>query len=180
MTDVLGKQWLAKSNEIRYLYDEADRKSHASQRIPVLLDTTLCRGWNPVGAEQPATHVGFQQLASSRLTSSLLICWTQSCKTKTGTSADPRWSSIVLGFLGWDMNHPHQLHLAEFCAWHIFKVLGNVDNMAISRTMPIVKKDGGCIEDEPTMAEAASRISTEFYGGEGQDVDDVVMEEVPQ
>ena len=78
------------------------------------------------------------------------------------------------------MNHPHQLHLAEVCAWHIFKVLGNVDNMAISRKMPIVKKDGGCIEDEPTMAEAASRISTEFYGGEGQDVDDVVMEEVPQ
>ena len=149
------------------MYDEADRKSHASQRIPVLLDTTLCRGWSPVGAEQPATHVGSQQLASSRLTASLLICWTQLCRTKTVTSADPRWSTIVLGFLGWDMNHPHQLHLAEFCAWHIFKVLGNVDNMAISRTMPVVKKDGGCVEDEPPYGRESIKDLYRVLSGRG-------------
>ena len=56
------EQWLARSTEIRYLYDEANRKSHASHRIPFLLDTTLCRGWSPVGAEQPATHVAPQRL----------------------------------------------------------------------------------------------------------------------
>jgi len=174
------KQWMARRSEIEYLMREAKRKTQASQRIPVLLDTTLFRGWCPVGAEQPACHVGAAQPASLRLTSSLLICWTQLCRTKTGTSADPRWSSIVLGHLGWDMNHPHQLHLAEFCAWHLAQVVHNVDMLAIARTSQIMKKDGSCIEDEPTDVERASKLSTEFYGGEGQDVDDAVMEEVPE
>ena len=43
-----------------------------------------------------------------------------------------------------------------------------------------MKKDGGRIEDEPTVAEAASGITTEFHGGEGEAVDDVVMEEVEE
>ena len=167
---------------------EAKRKAKAARRIPVLLDTTLLRGWSHVGAEQPASYVGAAQPASyvgaaqpasSGLTSSFLICWTQLCKMKTGTSADPRWARVVLGCLGWDMNHPHQLHLAEFCAWHLAEVLHNVDMLAIARTTPILKKDGSPIEDEPGEAEPASRMSTEFYGGEGQDIDDIVMEELP-
>ena len=78
------------------------------------------------------------------------------------------------------MNHPHQLHLAEFCAWHLAQVVHNVDMLAIARTIQIMEKDGSCIEDEPTDVERASKLSTEFYGGEGQDVDDAVMEEVPE
>ena len=74
--------------------------------------------------------------------------WTQLCKAKSGTSADPRWSRIVLGYLGCDMNHPHQLHLAEFCAWHLAQVLTNVDMLAIARTIQIVQRDGSPIEDE--------------------------------
>ena len=43
--------------------------------------------------------------------------------------------------------------------------------------MLIMKKDGGRIEDEPTVAETAPGIATEFYGGEGEDVSTVVMED---
>ena len=46
--------------------------------------------------------------------------------------------------------------------------------------MPIMTKDGGCIEEETTVAEAASDITTGFYGGEKEAVDDVVMEEVEE
>ena len=95
----VNKQWIARRSEIEYLMREAKRKTHASQRRPVLLGTTLLRGWHPVGAEQPESHSCAAQPASTRLTSSLLICWTQLCKTKSGTSADPRWSRIVLGRL---------------------------------------------------------------------------------
>ena len=150
--------------------NEAKRKEKPAQRVPVLLDTTLLRGWSHGGAEQPAT---------SLLTSSVLICWTQLCKMKTGTSADPRWARIVLAHLGYDMNHPDQMHLAEFCAWHLSQVLGNVEMLAIAHTTQIVKKDGSPVEDEHAEAEAASRFTTEFYGGEGQDVEDAVMEELP-
>ena len=76
------------------------------------------------------------------------------------------------------MNHPHQLHLAEFCAWHLAQVLTNVDMLAIARTTQIVQKDGSPIEDEFVEAERESKFSAEFFGGEGQDVDDAVMEEV--
>ena len=75
------------------------------------------------------------------------------------------------------MNHPHQLHLAEFCAWHLFQVVANANYLAIARAMPIMKKAGGRIEDEPTVAEAAPGIATELYGGEGEDVSTVVMED---
>ena len=164
------KQWLARRSEIKYLMNEAKRKENAAKRIPVLLDTTLLRGWCHGGAEQPAT---------SRVTSSFLTCWTQLCKMKTGTSADPRWARIVLAHLGYDMNHPDHVHLAEFCAWHLSQVLDNVDMLAIARTTQIVKKDGSPVEDEHAEAEAASRFTTEFYGGEGEDVEDAVMEELP-
>ena len=40
-----------------------------------------------------------------------------------------------------------------------------------------MKKDGGRIEDEPTVAEATPGIATELYGGEGEDVSTVVMED---
>ena len=119
------KQWFARRNEIKYLMNEAERKQNAAKRIPVLLDTTLLRGWSHGGAAQPVT---------SGVTSSFLICWAQLCKMKTGTAADPRWARIVLAHLGYEMNHPDQLHLAEFCAWHLYQVLDNVDNLAIART----------------------------------------------
>ena len=80
------KQWLARRNEIKLLWREAERQSKESQRILVLLDTTLCRGWSPVSSEEPAFHVGAAEPAFSRLSSSLLICWTQLCKTKTLTT----------------------------------------------------------------------------------------------
>ena len=39
------------------------------------------------------------------------------------------------------------------------------------------EKDGGRIEDEPAVAEVAPGIATELYGGEGEDVSTVVMED---
>ena len=65
------------------------------------------------------------------------------------------------------MNHPHQLHLAEFCAWHLAQVLTNVDMLAIARTIQIVQKDGSPIEDESVEAERESKLSAEFFGGKG-------------
>ena len=50
--------------------------------------------------------------------------------------------------------------------------------MAVARTTQILKKNGSPVEDETTEAQAVSRMSTEFYGGEGQDGDDVVMEKL--
>ena len=148
----VSKQWLARRSEIKYLRREAARKTTEAQRIPVLLDTTLLRGWRDRSAEQPADQATEQRARRAEpsaeepnakpfaLTSSFLICWTQLCKSKTGTSADPRWGRIVLACLGCDMNHPHQLHLAEFCAWHLDPVLHNLDMLAIARTTPILKK----------------------------------------
>ena len=64
----------------------------------------------------------------------------------------------MLGYLGCDMNHQNQLHLAEFCAWHLAQVLTNVDMLAIARTTQIVQKDGSPIEDESVEAERESKF----------------------
>ena len=76
------------------------------------------------------------------------------------------------------MHHPHQLHLAEFCAWHLDQVLHNLDMLAIARSTKLIKKGGRPIEDEATEGEAGARRATEFYGGGGEYVFDEVMEEL--
>ncbi len=87
--------------------------------------------------------------------------------SKSG-QAFPPFAPIVLQYLGFALHHPHQISLAQFCAYHLRDVIYNLDMIAIARTTKLTDTKRANVEDESIEIsnDQAVGVETEFYGGE--------------
>ena len=82
----------------------------------------------------------------------------------------------LLAFLSITNTHPDQLTLAEFSALRTRRLVQNLDMMAIARTVELSNKTNEGKEqdetdDEDNARRVASRMESEFMGGE-HDIDE--------
>ena len=108
--------WRLRRAEIATLAHRGLTKSDAAKRIPVPMDTTLCKRWSSStitlahSALQSATiHQVFHQWGRSAV-----------CLQRPIDVVHELWG-VPSG------HHPHQLHLAEFCACKSADVIMNID-----------------------------------------------------
>ena len=155
-------QWKARRAEIEMLARQATDLSHDAKRIPVLADTTLFRAFHKARAAEPA--------ASLPLTWRFLVCLTQVWMQKT-RQAFPPYASKVLEYIGSSIHHPHQMSLAQFCAYHLREVIYNLDMLAIARSTKLTATSKEKVEDEAVehVSTSGSLLETEFHGGEQAD-----------
>ena len=162
-------QWKARRAEIEVLATQAEDLSDKAMRIPVLADTTLVRGFGGGSAAQPARSVP---------TWRFLVCLTQMWISKSGQALPP-FAPKVLEYLDLALHHPHQMSLAQFCAYHLRDVIYNLDMITIARTTKLTEGNKEKAEDESIELshEQTASMETEFHGGEqGQDPEDEDLE----
>ena len=155
-------QWKARRAEIEMLAGQATDLSHDAKRIPVLADTTLLRAFHKAKAAQRA--------APLPLTWRFLVCFTQLWMQKT-RQAFPPFAPKVLEYIGSAIHHPHQMSLAQFCAYHLRDVIYNLDMLAIARSTKLTATSKEKVEDEAVehVDTSGSLLETEFHGGEQAD-----------
>ena len=155
-------QWKARRAEIEVLASQAARRCHDAQRIPVLADTTLLRGF--------FTATGASQTGHTLPQWRLLLCLNQMWESKCG-QAFPPFAPKVLNCLGHSIHHPHQMSLAQFSAYYLGQVIYHLDMLGIARTTKLTATAKEKIDDECTEEVKASGppLETEFYGGEHMD-----------
>ena len=158
-------QWKARRAEIEMLAGQATDLSHDAKRIPVLADTTLLRAFHKAKAAQRA--------APLPLTWRFLVCFTQLWMQKT-RQAFPPFAPKVLEYIGSAIHHPHQMSLAQFCAYHLRDVIYNLDMLAIARSTKLTATSKEKVEDEAVehVDTSGSLLETEFHGGEQADEPD--------
>ena len=87
--------------------------------------------------------------------------------SKSG-QAFPPFAPIVLQCLGVALHHPHQIGLAQFCAYHLRDVIYNLDMITIARTIKLTDTKKANVEDESIELDndLPVGVETEVYGGE--------------
>ena len=114
--------WRVRRAQMQVLASYALAKCDAAKRIPVFMDTTLCKSWQP--SEIILAHSALQRMTLSQAFRQLLgpvLCLQR---------------PIDLVLEAWGVptgHHPHQLFLAEFCACKNIDVILNMDLVAESR-----------------------------------------------
>ena len=85
--------------------------------------------------------------------------------------AFPPFAPKVLEYIGSAINHPHQMSLAQFCAYHLRDVIYNLDMLAIARSTKLTATSKEKVEDEAVehVNTSGSLLETEFHGGEQAD-----------
>ena len=104
------------------------------------------------------------------LTWRFLVCFTQLWMQKT-RQAFPPFAPKVLEYIGSTIHHPHQMSLAQFCAYHLREVIYNLDMLAIARSTKLTATSKEKVEDEAVehVNTSGSLLETEFHGGEQAD-----------
>ena len=167
--------WRARRAEILTHAGRGESKTTAAKRIPVVRDSTLCKRW---ASSEIALSGSSLQRATVR----------QLC-SRWGASALCLQRVVDLVMELWGVptgHHPHQLHLAEFCAHQCAEVISNVCLAVDSRTTAkqtaekrsrlhlVADDDGGA--GEPA-AKARAFLEFEDVGGEVVDQDEEGPEE---
>jgi len=166
------QQWKARRAEIEVLALRAEEKCNKAKRIPVILDTTLCRTYTPgTGIAPPPDRLCCTAKRMPIIPDTTLCCllsqwWIQQCGR-----ALPCFAHRILAFLSASLYHEDQLTVAEYSAYHLRSVIQHLDGLTIART---TKLTTGCKEHaEDELVEAPSdtpqAVETEFHGGEGID-----------
>ena len=107
--------WRLRRAEIQVLARRGRAKSDAAKRIPVVMDTTLCKRWCP--DDVTLVHGLLQRLTIHQLFFT---------RGRSGTCVE-RLVDLVLDAWGVPTgHHPHQLHVAEFCACKSVDVIMNI------------------------------------------------------
>ena len=99
--------------------------------------------------------------------------------SKSGQALPP-FAPKVLEYLDFALHHPHQMSLAQFCAYHLRDVIYNLDMITIARTTKLAEASKEKVENESTEPNhgQATGVETEFYGGEhGQEPEDENLQE---
>jgi len=88
--------------------------------------------------------------------------------------ACPSFAPRVLGYLDLCLHHSDQMSLAEFSAYHLRNVIHNLDMLAIARTTKLSTNKKENAEDATLHdnTEAPNNVEREFYGGEGNDLEE--------
>ncbi len=131
---------------------------------------SAARPAHPAPATATTTHSdSVERPGQSPPTWRFLLCFTQMWIHKSG-QAFPPFARTVLEYLDKNIHHPHQLSLAQFCAYHLREVIFNLDMLAIAPTK-LTATEKEKVEDETVERgnAASSHVETEFYGGENTD-----------
>ena len=169
--------WRLRGAEIQGLARRGRAKTDASKRIPVAMDTTLCKRWCP--EESTLAHSLLQRATVHQML------------YQRGRSATCVERPVDLILEAWGVptgHHPHQLYVDEFCACKSVDVIMNIDLGVASRNTAkeTAKKrsglhlqpddDGGAAEP---AAEARAPLEFEDVGGQAIDeADEPENEEV--
>ena len=160
--------WRLRRAEIQGLARRGRAKSDAAKRIPVAMDTTLCKRWCP--EDVTLAHSLLQRATMHQM---FYQCgWSAMCVERLVELVLQAWG-VPTG------HHPHQLHLAEFCACKSVDTIMNIDLGVESRNAAkeTAKKRSGLYlqpDDDGGAAEPAAeaRAPLEFEDVGGQVVDD--------
>ena len=151
----------------------ADGKLERAQRIPVLLDTTVCRTFEAETAEDAtAARDGMRGRLGLLTVKQLVRRVLEGFDGKSARCAhhDNR-EAIEAGmceFLGIRVPyHPAQLHLAEYCAHMMRDIVTNSDLLAEAKHMRSEKAQSS---DGPVVADAAADSDAGSEAGEVEDV----------
>ena len=160
--------WRLRRAEIQGLARRGRVKSDMAKRIPVAMDTTLCKRWCP-------EDVTFAHSLLQR--ASIYQMFYQRARTAVCVE---RLVDLVL--LAWGVpagHHPHQLHMAEFCACKSVDVIMNIDLGVQSRSTAKATAERKSAlhlqpDDDGGAAEPAAKAHApvEFEDVGGQVVDD--------
>ena len=160
--------WRLRRAEIQVLARRGRAKSDAAKRIPVAMDTTLCKRWCP--EDVTLAHSLLQKLTIHQMF------------YKRGWSGPCVERLVHLVLEAWGLptgHHPHQLHVAEFCACKSVDVIMNIDLGVESwnTAKETAKKRAGLHlqpDDDGGAAEPATEVRAplEFEDVGGQVVDD--------
>jgi hypothetical protein len=164
------RAWKLRRAEIEILADRGEEKVSKAMRIACIKDTTMVRGWLPAAA-----------LVSSEQTQANLLRVTlaQMSFQNYNVIWPDAWNCL-LAYLGVANTHDDQLTLAEFSALRTRRLVENLDNMAVARTVQLGQQPRtGDAEDEgvdnPNCNE--SNMRSEFVGGDEHCEDEEVPEE---
>ena len=75
------------------------------------------------------------------------MSFTQVWLQKSG-EAFPSFARTVLEYMGNSIHHPHQMSLAQFCAYHLREIIYKLAMLAIARTTKLTASSKEKIEDE--------------------------------
>ena len=165
--------WRLRRAEIQGLARRGRVKSDMAKRIPVPMDTTLCKRWFP--EDVTLAHSLLQRASIYQMF------------YQRGRSAVCLERLVDLVLQAWGVptgHHPHQLHVAEFCACKSVDVILNIDLGVQSRSTAKAtaeKRSGLHLQpdDDGGAAEPAAeaRVHLELEDVWGQVVDDADEQE---
>ncbi len=108
-----------------------------------------------------------EQLPRSTPTWRFLVCFTQIWISKSGQALPP-FAPKVLEYFDFALHHPHQMNLAQFCAYHLREIIYNLDMITVARTTKLTEASKEKAKDESVERshDQAVGVESEFYGGE--------------
>ena len=154
------RAWKPRRAELEVLAHRGETKIKRAMRIACIKDTTMVRGWLPAASSVSSEH-------RQNLMNLLRTTLAQMALQRYNVIWPDAWNGL-LAFLGVANIHDDQLTLAEFSALRTRRLVQNLDNMAVSRTVQLSQKTGKQDEvdefhDEPKCTEDGMR--SEFMGG---------------